>query len=304
MNDFENLTPPPERPLTPAQRARLRLRLPRPDEEERGRPWLLPAAAAAAAVAVGVGGAVALARSVDENDGAQRNPGPAASGPAPTATTPAATVTASTDPCAEVTKGETISGAQAQLHAIVTQGPNSCLSSAPPASCAHEVRDQLPGATEVAGNATDGVSFWTSGQRWTLCFHDASVTTVHRVQTLDAPLVGEQRFAFSTDHGDTVAGHMPSTFVAGGPLGGGDSRISYTFPDGHVQEATYVTGSDGSRWWIVQYVARTGVLADPRTNWGQLAPVVARLWGTDVSAPEKTELPWGASGCNQVNHGC
>jgi len=302
MNDVPNLTPPPERPLTPEQRTRLRSRLPRP-EDDRTRSWLVPTVAAAAVVALVAGGSVALARSVG-GDGGPRTVEPAAGASASAYASAPAPVTASTDPCSQVSAAiAELNASAGETQLTLTGAQATCVPHNPPTTCAHEVHDVLPGATLVAGSA-DGAGFWQAGRRWTLCAHDTSATTVHRVQNLDDAPVGNARFAFSTDHGDTVGGRMPTTFVAGGPLGGGDARIDYTFPDGHVQEATYLDGVDGSRWWLVSYTATDGPLADPRTNWGQLAPVVARLWGTDVSPPDRITLSWSADGCNQVNHGC
>ena len=64
MNDFPDLVPPPERSLTPQQRARLRAAL--PQDEVRERRWLVPVVAAAAVVAV-VGGGVALRRDLGDD---------------------------------------------------------------------------------------------------------------------------------------------------------------------------------------------------------------------------------------------
>jgi hypothetical protein len=306
MNDFPDLTPPPGRPLGPEQRARLRAGLPSSDSSSR-RPWVLTAVSAAAVVVLGIGGTVALTHSVgDERPPHTAQPAGQPAGGATVAVTPAPpAVSASADPCAKLRAAErSITGALAEVRTRITGVPAGCFPSAPPTTCAAEVRDQLRGATEIANDADGAVGFWRSGRRWVLCYHDARVTTVQHVHDLGAALDDGQRFGFSTDHGDVVGGQMPTTFVAGGPLGGGDSRISYTFPDGHRQEATYVDAADGSRWWVMVYVARRGVLADPDTNWGQLDPVVVRLYGTDVSPPDRISLDWGASGCNQVNHGC
>lgn len=76
MNDFPELTPPPERDLTPAQRARIRASLPL-EGPAALRPWWITVAAAAATVLVVVGGAVALSRSVGDSGNTSREVGPA-----------------------------------------------------------------------------------------------------------------------------------------------------------------------------------------------------------------------------------
>lgn len=79
MNDFPDLVPPPERPLTGVQRDRLRAKLPGADQD-RERRWLAPAIAAAAVVAV-VGVGFALSRSVDGTNSGSKYVAPAGGGP-------------------------------------------------------------------------------------------------------------------------------------------------------------------------------------------------------------------------------
>jgi hypothetical protein len=265
MNDVPNLTPPPDRSLTSAQRARVLGRLSVETDDGRTRPWVLSAAAGA--------------------------------------TAPSSSPTA--DPCDVFESADRASGTIPQgkeTMKLDLPGALRCLSDRVPPTCQEAVRGQLPAAKVVA--TSGDVTFWQSGQRWVQCFAGVHTTTVNRVGTLGAASAPAERFAFSSDHAYPTRGRAPSTFVAGGPLGGGDSRISYTFPDGHRQEATYVDGADGTRWWVLRYVATRGVLADPQTNWATLAPVVVRLYGTSASAPDRYELSWSTSGCAQVNHGC
>jgi hypothetical protein len=307
MDGFDDLTPPPERQLTPTQRDRLRAALPGglPDggastagTRSPGRTWL-PVLAAAAVVAVVVGVSSGLGGALHRTDRTHPSAGPAPAGTTNPSTSPSAS------PCLGSQAGEiTTPGSVTRLRENITRGPGTHCPLPPAPTCARAVQDQLPGATQVASSADLGVGFWQAGQRWVLCYHDTGETTVQHVGTLGAPVPPTRQFAFSTDIGGEVAGERPTAFVAGGPLGGGDSRITYTFPDGHHQDATYVDGADGTRWWVLRYVARSGLLADPATHWDQLPPVVVRLYGTDVSAPDVFHLDFATSGCAQANHGC
>ncbi|RNL79651.1 hypothetical protein [Nocardioides marmorisolisilvae] len=76
MNDFPDLVPPPERPLTPLQRDRLRAALPLQDAPGE-RHWFVPAVAAAAVLAV-VGGGVVLSRTLSNDE---PSPAPLTGGP-------------------------------------------------------------------------------------------------------------------------------------------------------------------------------------------------------------------------------
>jgi hypothetical protein len=163
------------------------------------------------------------------------------------------------------------------------------------------VHQELPGADPVA--TSDDVSFWSADGQWVLCYHGPGVTTVHHPAALAGTADPARRFAFSTDIGDSTAA-PPATLVAGGPLDADDAQISYTFPDGHRQDATIVQGTDGRRWWVITYVARSGMLARPDTNWGQLPPVVVRVDHADGTPAGQYRLDWQESGCAQANHGC
>jgi hypothetical protein len=300
MNDFSNLTPPADRSLTSAQRARVLGRLSVDAEDGRTRPWVLSAAAAAAVLAV-IGGGLALSGSLagsnDGSPGAGRVVQPASGAGA---TVPSSSPTPNACDVFKIAGGA--SGTIPQHEETVKldlRGALECLSDRVPPTCQEAVREQLPAAKVVA--TSGDITFWQSGQRWVQCFSGVHSTTVNRVGTLGESVEPAERFAFSSDHAYPTRGRAPSTFVAGGPVGADDSRISYTFPDGHRQQATYVDSADGSRWWVLQYAATRGVLADPQTNWGTLAPVVVRVGG---AGGDRYELDWSASGCAQINHGC
>jgi hypothetical protein len=290
-DDFSDLTPPPDRRLTATQRDRIRERLGRPDAESpRLRSWLLTAAAAAAVVAVVAGVAVAL-----DGSGGDPDPGnPAASGPANAASSPTAA-------CTELPGATAFAAPTGTAGAATETLGKACSANGPQPSCRAEVHEQLPRADQVA--ASGDVSFWSAGGRWVLCYRGPAVTTVHHPAALAGTAGPARRFAFSTDLADSATA-PPATLVAGGPLGPADAQISYTFPDGHVQDAVVVDGNDGRRWWVMTYVARQGVLADPDTNWGRLAPVLVRVEHVDGTPAEQYRLDWQESGCAQANHGC
>jgi hypothetical protein len=302
MTDLPDLTPPPDRRLDAVQRERIRSRLARPDEEQpRLRPWLLTGGAAAAVVALIAGVAVALG-GTGRGSGTAVQPstaeqvGPAAGGAG--AASPSPTTACTKAP------GEGHAVSRAEGTATVPAGEaagGACFAPDPQPTCRAAVRAQLPGAARVAVSAD--VSFWSVGGQWVLCYHGPAVTTVHHAAALDGSADPAHRFAFSTDLASSASA-PPATLVAGGPLGTDDARISYTFPDGHRQDAAVVQGTDGRRWWAMTYVADTGVLADPHTDWGRLAPVRVDVDHADGTPAEHYRLDWQESGCAQANHGC
>jgi len=106
--------------------------------------------------------------------------------------------------------------------------------------------------------------------------------------------------AISSNHAvGTTSSPFRDQFFAAGRDFDGVRAISYTFPDGHTEEA--VVGQNGL--WSMTYLPTEGVLADPKTNYLDLDPVRAEVSYTG-GATETVLLRWGVSDCAQVNQGC
>lgn len=90
-----------------------------------------------------------------------------------------------------------------------------------------------------------------------------------------------------------------SYFFAGGHDFDGVQAISYTFPDGHTEDA--VVGKNG--FWSMSYLPTDGVLADPRTNTSRLDPIKVKLRHSYDNF-WVASLEWGEDTCAQLNHGC
>jgi hypothetical protein len=151
------------------------------------------------------------------------------------------------------------------------------------------------GLTQVA-QTSDGVgvtTFWAKRSRWALCDVVAGAEpSVIEGSTKGRPGFDEQALSLVT----TAWGAADETtegvrFVAGGPLPWPLEEISYTFPDGHVEEGRFVTGveTQGDGWWAVTYTATDGVLVDPATGADELDPVTVTIVG---AAAEAFRLPW------------
>lgn len=165
------------------------------------------------------------------------------------------------------------------------------------AACAGVVDPALTQVAQVPGESGT-TSFWSAGRRWAVCdglVHPsadvAPVLTVH-AQTRDrAAGFDESRLAL----GSAVAGSDDAPeavrFTAGGLLPWPVEEISYTFPDGHVEQARFVASEDGSgdTWWVVAYTATDGPLVDPGTPPEDLGPVTVTVVG---AAAEAFRVPW------------
>ncbi len=88
-------------------------------------------------------------------------------------------------------------------------------------------------------------------------------------------------------------------FFAAGRDFNGVQAISYTFPDGHTEQA--VVGENGL--WSMSYLPTGGVLADPKTNTSRLDPITVSV---DYMSGDRRDfaLQWGLNTCAQFNHGC
>lgn len=155
------------------------------------------------------------------------------------------------------------------------------------AACAAEVAD---GFTQVAQTGDDdGVTtFWTSGRRWVTC-DVAGDDPVLITSARGRPGFDERSLGLSTAL--VGAADDPAVrFVAGGLLPWPVDEISYTFPDGHVEQARFVTSEDAEHtWWAVTYTATDGPLADPATDAADLPPATISIVG---AAAEAFRLPW------------
>lgn len=157
-----------------------------------------------------------------------------------------------------------------------------------------------PGYAEVAQTSDPAgvTSFWSGGRRTAVCDvllapaadgeRSLMVTSSRRA----APAgFDEARLSLGT----TVVGPESAPdavrFVAGGLLPWPVEEISYTFPDGHVEQARFMTSEDGSgdTWWVVAYTATDGPLIDPSTTSDDLDPVSISIVG---AAAEAFRLPW------------
>lgn len=154
-------------------------------------------------------------------------------------------------------------------------------------ACAVEVPG---GFTQVAqtSDAAGVTTFWASGRRWVLCdVAGGSPVVVSSVP--GRPGFDERSLGLST----TLVGGSDdpaARFVAGGRLPWPVEEIGYTFPDGHVEQARFVTGEDGEHtWWAVTYTATDGPLADPATDAADLPPATISIVGP---AAEAFRLRW------------
>jgi hypothetical protein len=151
------------------------------------------------------------------------------------------------------------------------------------------------GLVQVAQSA-DGsgvTTFWAEGTRWAVCDLVAGTepTVLAGAATAGAGF-DEQALSVATTAVPAAAGAGEAVrVVAGGRLPWPVQEISYTFPDGHVEEARFVAGTDaaGDGWWTVTYTATDGVLVDPETEVAELDPVTISVVG---AAAEAFRLPW------------
>jgi hypothetical protein len=182
----------------------------------------------------------------------------------------------------EPTDGETPSGGR-PWDAQATQ---ACEEAVPPGF------DQVAQSPDDAGTTT----FWTSGRRWVACDLAAGDRLEPRLIESAAPdrLAGfdERSLAVTSSAVAGAAGEPGAVrFSAGGRLPWVVQELSYTFPDGHTEQARFVTSQNDPDevWWAVTYTPTEGVLVDPATQGEDLKPVTVSIVG---AAAEAFRLPW------------
>ncbi|WP_067439876.1 hypothetical protein [Nocardioides jensenii] len=276
---------PPERRLDDQSRARMRAELTEETARSttpRARSWLVPAAAAAAVASVAALGTVLMTNGDDGGPDRTEELAPAGSGTA-----------------GDQTQGPSVPD-PGSSKGMTEQTLQAAPLTDPPATCADEVPAYLPGAAEAARTTYDeGLAvLFTKGQSWVLCDDwaasaDGGAPTLLGNRATNDP-AAEQTYALSQNY--SMTNDSVAQFVAGGPTLPGVQSISYTFPDGHTQQA--VMGDD---MWLMAYVPTSGPLVDLET--AQTEPihvVVTRAGGGRASY----DLQWGQDSCAQINHGC
>lgn len=274
----DNMPPnnvPPERALSDQARAQRRTDLMQQitaDDRDRRR-WLVPVAAAAAVVAVvAVGGAVLAG-----GDDPQSREGVPAGGGGPA--DPSLAPDTPTEAPPETVPGEGTS-----------TGPFDGFPVQPPESCA-DLRIPVPGASELAsipiGDTT--VRVFGNDSKWIVCDEwaalDGGVATLLHPHAFGEPLDQAQlgiSMNFSTD--DAMIGE----YVAGGVLPDGVESITYTFSDGHTEEAVF----EGDMWAMAYFAHGRRILQDATVD------VVTN------GVPERYTLRAPDDFCTQSNHGC
>ena len=154
------------------------------------------------------------------------------------------------------------------------------------------------GFSQVAQSPDDAgtTTFWTNGRRWVACDVAAGADGVEPA-VLSSTRRGSSGFVERSLAVTTTVLPGPDgspaavRLVAGGRLPWRVDEISYTFPDGHTEQATFVTseGAPEEVWWSVAYTPTEGVLVDPETEPADLDPVTISIVG---AAAEAFRLPW------------
>lgn len=154
------------------------------------------------------------------------------------------------------------------------------------------------GFSQVAQSPDDAgaTTFWTAGRRWVACDVAAGAEGVEPA-FLSSTRRGRSGFDERSLKVTTTVLPGPDgspaavRLVAGGRLPWRVDEISYTFPDGHTEQATFVTSESDPEevWWSVAYTTTEGVLVDPETDPTDLDPVTISIVG---AAAEAFRLPW------------
>ncbi len=314
------LTPPPDQPLSADRRQEMREHLLSAAGQGDGpgparRPgWLIPGLAAAAVVSV-IGTGVYLANA---NDSSTSTP-----------LLPAGTSTSTSQPTSQAVPSpdgppDTIQDTVV-LRTTAPQGtatPPTPTVQVPPIrptaqNCADAVNEliqqgepELAGATVTAQRAGDrGTTYlYESKSAWVICDDFAggdgglpTLLAAHSKQKPYVPSAKTLQISDNTIGGPNTANWHYQYFAAGADFDGVQA-ISYTFPDGHTEDA--VVGQNGM--WSMNYQPTSGPLADPKTNYNNLGPIKVTVAYTQSggSSNDTFTLPWGLGTCGQTNHGC
>lgn len=103
----------------------------------------------------------------------------------------------------------------------------------------------------------------------------------------------KQTYALSENY--SMTDDSVGQFIAGGPKLPGVKSISYTFPDGHTEDA--VIKKD---MWLMAYVPTSGPLVGTEQPTEPIHVEVTRVGGSTTAY----DLQWGQDTCAQINHGC
>jgi hypothetical protein len=280
-------TPPPERPMTEAARARIRAELlgHAHDHRSSGWRWLVPVGAAAA-VALVAGLAYWAISPGESHDGGLPATG---SGTSSAPATPPAGPTTAPSPSVPSSTPSTVS----ETHGVMPGGKG--LGQAGTGTCSTELDFVLKGAREAQSNGE--VSFWLKDDRFSLCYQlDDSITVTRPLPV--APTAGVATYRVASLYRPT-AGAFRAVRVAGGvvPQGAAGFEVAYTFPDGHTERAQTAQDSTGRAWWWMVYSYDDG-----GGNEMSKPPITVTV---SQSGEQNTySLEWGTDTCAQANHGC
>lgn len=279
---------PDERRLDDNAKARMRAELTddaaRSTQPRTPRRWLVPVLAAAAVAGVAALGAGVVFGGDDGDADRTNEVAPAGSG---TANDPTAPPPSETPSEPEGSNEETLP----PFHPDNT--------SMPEVSCSDEV-DALWSGGGLGGQidyAEGTAQVWFKGKRWVLC-DDWAATTDGGQPTLIGNRASndpadKKTYAISQNYsmnGDEAQ------FFAGGPALPGVKSISYTFLDGHTEDAVIK-----DRMWLMTYLPTSGPMLDPTLAEG---PEPIRVEVTTASGTTSYDLSWAHDTCAQINHGC
>jgi hypothetical protein len=151
------------------------------------------------------------------------------------------------------------------------------------------------GFTEVAQSPDESgvTTFWTRGRHWVACDVPAGGEAT---PTILEPAPGsragfdERSLAVSTVTVEGAAAQEVRV-VAAGRLPWPVQEIGYTFPDGHTEQARFVSseGSSDETWWALAYTPTEGALTVPDAATTALGPVTISIVG---GAAEAFRVEW------------
>lgn len=160
------------------------------------------------------------------------------------------------------------------------------------ATCADAVGQ---GFAQVAQTPDESgvTTFWIKGRHWVAC----DVPAVEdAVPTILEPAPGwragfdERSVAVSTAAVEGAAADAVRV-VAAGRLPWPVQEIGYTFPDGHIEQARFVSSEASAEeaWWAVAYTPTEGEVAVPDAAAADLGPVTISVVG---GAAEAFRVEW------------